>query len=57
MVLRPTDLPEPVVPAMRRWGIRWRSTQYGMPSMFLPRPSGMNPPAEANDSDSRMSRR
>ena len=56
IVLRPTDLPEPVVPAMRRCGIRWRSTQYGTPSMFLPRPSGRNPPAEANASDSSRSR-
>ncbi len=26
MVFRPTDLPAPVVPAMSRWGILWRST-------------------------------
>ena len=32
-----TDLPDPVVPAMSRWGIFARSAMYGMPSMSLPR--------------------
>jgi hypothetical protein len=33
-----TDFPEPVVPAMRRWGMRARSAAKGIPSMSLPMP-------------------
>ena len=36
MVLMATDLPEPVVPATRRWGMRARSTITGSPPMVLP---------------------
>ena len=40
MQLRPTDLPEPVVPATSRWGIGARSAITGSPAIFLPRISG-----------------
>ena len=40
MVLMATDLPEPVVPAIRRCGMRARSTITGSPPMVLPRQSG-----------------
>ena len=40
MVLIATDLPEPVVPAISRCGIRARSTTTGSPPMVLPRQSG-----------------
>ena len=40
MVLIATDLPEPVVPAMSRCGMRARSTTTGSPPMVLPRQSG-----------------
>ena len=36
MVLRPTDLPEPVVPATSKWGILARSAITGSPPMVLP---------------------
>ena len=40
MQLRPTDLPEPVVPATSRCGIGARSAMTGSPAIFLPRISG-----------------
>ena len=40
MVLMATDLPEPVVPAISRCGMRARSTMMDSPPMFLPRQSG-----------------
>ena len=40
MVLIATDLPEPVVPAISRCGMRARSTITGSPPMVLPRQSG-----------------
>ena len=40
MVLMATDLPEPVVPAISRCGMRARSTTTGSPPMVLPRQSG-----------------
>ena len=40
MQLRPTDLPEPVVPATSRCGIGARSATTGSPAMFLPRMIG-----------------
>ena len=40
MVLMATDLPEPVVPAINRCGMRARSTMTESPPMFLPRQSG-----------------
>ncbi len=36
IVLMQPDLPEPVVPAMRRCGIRARSVQTEFPEMSLP---------------------
>ena len=40
MVLMATDLPEPVVPAISRCGMRARSTSTGSPPIDLPRQSG-----------------
>src|ERR1700730_8896318 len=40
MVLMATDLPEPVVPAINRCGMRARSTITGSPPMVVPRQSG-----------------
>ena len=40
MVLIATDLPEPVVPAISRCGMRARSAITGSPPMVLPRHSG-----------------
>ena len=40
IVLIATDLPEPVVPAISRCGMRARSTITGSPPMVLPRQSG-----------------
>ena len=37
--LTATDLPDPVVPATSRCGIRARSTTIGLPEMSLPKPS------------------
>ena len=37
MALMATDLPDPVVPATRRWGILARSATTGWPEMSLPR--------------------
>ena len=36
MVLIATDLPDPVVPATSRWGMRVRSTITGSPPIVLP---------------------
>ena len=36
MALMATDLPEPVVPAIKRWGMRARSTTTDSPPMSLP---------------------
>ena len=35
-----TDLPEPVVPAINKWGIEARSPTIGIPEMFLPKAIG-----------------
>ena len=40
MVLTHTDLPEPVAPAMRRWGIFVRSAITGLPSRSVPSAMG-----------------
>jgi hypothetical protein len=40
MVLIATDLPDPVVPAIKRWGILARLATMGSPPMSLPRASG-----------------
>ena len=37
IALIPTDLPEPVVPATNRWGIRARSATVGTPEISLPK--------------------
>ena len=31
-----TDLPDPVVPAINKWGIEAKSPTTGMPEIFLP---------------------
>ena len=36
IVLMQPDLPEPVVPAISRWGMRARSVQTAVPEMSLP---------------------
>ena len=36
MAFTPTDLPEPVVPAIKRWGMRVMSAMTGVPAMSLP---------------------
>ena len=41
IVLMQTDLPEPVVPAIRQWGIAARSVMSGSPLASLPRNSGI----------------
>ena len=41
IVLMQTDLPEPVVPAIRQWGIVVRSVMSGSPLASLPRNSGI----------------
>ena len=40
MLLTPTDLPEPVVPATSKWGILAKSTTNGSPVMRLPKHKG-----------------
>ena len=35
-----TDLPEPVVPAINKWGIFAKSATSGVPPIFFPRASG-----------------
>ncbi len=36
MLLTQTDLPLPVLPAIKRWGIRQRSATWAAPAMSLP---------------------
>ncbi len=57
MALTPTDLPEPVVPAIRRWGILARSTMYGSPPMVSPSASGRVWLAFSYSADDSRSRR
>ena len=40
IVFTATDLPEPVVPAISRWGMRARFTTTGSPPISLPSASG-----------------
>ena len=40
IVLMHTDLPEPVVPAINKWGIELKSLVIGSPDIFLPRAIG-----------------
>ena len=35
-----TDLPEPVVPAIKRWGIEVKSPIIGTPDIFFPKAMG-----------------
>ena len=51
MALTPTDLPEPVVPATSRCGMRARSANTGVPAMFLPSASGSVASAARNASE------
>jgi len=55
--LRKTLLPEPVVPAMSRWGIRVRSAMTGIPVMSSPSAMGSRCFAWAKASLSTASRR
>ena len=56
MVLMPTDLPEPVVPAIRRWGMRERSTVTNSPPIFLPSASASRASVSWKSGDSSSSR-
>ena len=40
IVLIQTDLPEPVVPAINRWGIDDKSPTIGLPEIFFPKAIG-----------------
>ncbi len=57
MVLMATDLPEPVVPAMSRCGMRARSTMTDSPPIALPRQSGRRKLVSAYSRDAKSSRR
>ena len=43
MVFKPTDLPEPVVPATSKCGMAARSAMIGSPAISLPRMIGSAP--------------
>jgi len=51
-----TDLPEPVAPAISRWGILARSETSGLPDTSLPRAMGISAFNEAQSSLSISSR-
>ncbi len=57
MAFTQTDLPEPVAPAMRRWGVWARSMNLASPAMSLPRTTGISIFAALKDSASMSSRR
>ena len=57
MALTPTDLPEPVVPATSRCGMRARSVNTGAPAMSRPSTSGSVASVVRNASNSSSSRR
>ena len=40
IVLIQTDLPDPVVPAISKWGIEDKSPTIGLPEIFLPKAIG-----------------
>ncbi len=40
MVLMQTDLPDPVVPAISKWGIDDKSPTIGLPDIFFPNAIG-----------------
>ncbi len=48
MAFTPTDLPEPVVPAISRCGMRARSANTGAPEMSLPSASVSLPPCASH---------
>ena len=52
-----TDLPEPVVPATSRWGMRARSAMIASPPIFLPRQSASFCLVSAKAGEARSSRR
>ena len=47
IALMPTDLPEPVVPAISRCGMRARSATTGTPPMSLPSASASGEPTSS----------
>ena len=53
----PTDLPEPVVPATSRCGMRARSATMGSPPIDLPSAIGNAASVERKASASKISRR
>ena len=55
IVLRPTDLPLPVVPATSRCGIAARSAITGSPAMSLPRMIGRSPGASTKSAQAASS--
>jgi hypothetical protein len=55
--LRHTDFPDPVVPAMRAWGILARSATKGLPVRSRPRARGSSALLLANSGAWRISRR
>ena len=57
MVLIATDLPEPVVPAISRCGIRARSAITGAPLMSLPSANGRRPVLRVQSSEPNISPR
>ena len=57
MALTPTDLPEPVVPATSRCGMRARSANTGVPEMLLPSAKGRLAAERRKASDSISSRK
>ena len=56
MELTHTDLPEPVVPAMSRWGMEEMSPTATLPAMSLPRAMDRGLFAARNSSESMISR-
>jgi len=56
MLFTQTDLPEPVAPAMSRWGMRARSAMMGAPETSLPRAMGNSALDSPQSADSRISR-
>jgi len=57
MALRETLFPDPVVPAIRRWGMRVRSWTTGEPMISTPRAMGSLLRASLKTSESRTSLR
>ena len=55
--MTPTDLPDPVVPAIIRCGMRARSAKIGAPLISLPSASVSRPACFCSSSDDRISDR